>query len=300
MSGPLVTVYIPTKNRSHLLQRALESVYRQTYRPLEVIVVDDGSTDETPGLLVQWRARHPDLVCLRNEVSTGGAAARNKAIEAARGDFVTGLDDDDEFLPDRVERFVADWFARERRGERLSALYAQDVSRRGADQAVTRKPLQVDWRDLCRLNMISNQVFTPRSHLEAIGMFDPVLPMWQDLECWIRLTARFGPAGLTDAATYVFHMDAAADRVSLKGKERLLQAYEHVATKHRETMGTAQRRALFLQMFADHYPTEAGWGDVRTFVRAFGPHVPGIARLARVAMRQRASAFARRLKEARR
>lgn len=296
MEQPFVSVYIPTRNRSYLLQRALASVVRQTYRPLEVIVVDDGSTDDTPQVLATMGQSNSGLVVIRNEVSCGAAAARNKAIEAAHGEFVTGLDDDDEFLPDRIRCFVEDWQAREQRGEKFCGLYAQDISRAGNREAITRKPAQVCWEDLFRMNLINNQVFTRRSHLQTIGMFDSILPMWQDLECWIRLTATFGPARLTDAVSYVFHLDAATHRISSGGKDRLRQAYEHVARKHAVAIGPSQRRDLFLQMYADHYPTEVRWEDVCAFVTLFGPDPRGTARLTRLMLRQRARAVVRKSK----
>ena len=94
---PRVSVVIPTYNRSRALVRALESVFAQTEPVLETIVVDDGSTDDTQAVLAGFGSR---VRAIRK--SNGGAgAARNAGIEAARGEFVAFLDDDDAWLPEK-------------------------------------------------------------------------------------------------------------------------------------------------------------------------------------------------------
>lgn len=282
----LVSVYMPTRNRVHLLERALNSVLHQTYSPIEVIVVDDGSTDGTAELLADLQSRHANLSSIRHETSKGAPAARNSAIAAARGEFITGLDDDDEFTADRIGSFVADWQARQARGEVFSALYAQDIISSRDGRWTTRKPARVDWQTLWSSNRIANQVFTRRSNLQAIGMFDTALPMWQDLECWIRLTSAFGPAVLTDRVSQIIHIDASSERISSRGKDRLWQTYAHVVDKHAGHIGVSERRALFLQMYAAHYLTEVGYADFRQFLAMFGPHLPGLVELSRAAFRR--------------
>jgi len=96
---PLITVYMPTHNRLELLQRAVVSVFAQTMQNFELIIVDDASSDDTFDYLQKLAEQDSRVTVLRNEVSQGACVARNRAIELAKGKFVTGLDDDDEFLP---------------------------------------------------------------------------------------------------------------------------------------------------------------------------------------------------------
>lgn len=104
--NPLVSVVIPTYNRRELVLRALESVFRQTYRPMEVIVVDDGSTDGTFEALAQ--ASHPVKVeVLRLPTNQGPGAARNAGILRATGKYVTFLDSDDVWFANKLERMIA-------------------------------------------------------------------------------------------------------------------------------------------------------------------------------------------------
>lgn len=100
----LVSVIIPAFNRAAMIGDALESVVRQTYRPIELIVVDDGSTDETPRVIEDWMAAYRDAArfhirCFRQE-HAGAPAARNLGLIESRGEFIQFLDSDDLLHPD--------------------------------------------------------------------------------------------------------------------------------------------------------------------------------------------------------
>ena len=100
MSGqqPLVSVIIPVYNGARFLRAALESVFAQTYRPIEVIVVDDGSSDASGGIAESF----PEVHYIRQE-NQGVAAARNNGIEVARGEFFAFLDQDDLWTPEKLK-----------------------------------------------------------------------------------------------------------------------------------------------------------------------------------------------------
>lgn len=99
---PVVSVIIPTYNRAHYLQETLESVLAQTYPALEIIVVDDGSTDETPHLLEHYQGR---ITTIR-QPNRGGTAARNTGIQAASGAYLTFLDHDDLIFPNKIDQQI--------------------------------------------------------------------------------------------------------------------------------------------------------------------------------------------------
>ncbi len=98
----LVSAIIPTYNRARTIERAVNSVLGQSWQPMEVIVVDDGSTDQTTDIL----ARYGDRIRLIRQKNQGPSAARNAGIMAARGEIISFLDSDDSWLPDKVERQV--------------------------------------------------------------------------------------------------------------------------------------------------------------------------------------------------
>jgi glycosyltransferase involved in cell wall biosynthesis len=97
----MVSIIIPSYNRKVEVERAIRSVLNQTYPTLEIIVVDDGSTDGTSDHL---RSIFPFITVISNKISTGGAAARNLGVTSARGEYVAFLDSDDEWLPMHLER----------------------------------------------------------------------------------------------------------------------------------------------------------------------------------------------------
>lgn len=105
----LVTVIIPTRRRHDLLARALASVFAQTHRDLEILVVDDNEPDSRVALEPALAAplSDPRVRVLINTGLHSAAAARNRGLEVARGEWITYLDDDDEYAPDKVERQLA-------------------------------------------------------------------------------------------------------------------------------------------------------------------------------------------------
>ncbi len=102
--GPAVSVIIPTYNRAELLPRALDSVVGQTYTDWEIVLIDDGSTDETSDVVRDYADRLGERLVAVRQSNKGSSASRNRGIEVSRGRFVAFLDSDDEFLPTKLER----------------------------------------------------------------------------------------------------------------------------------------------------------------------------------------------------
>jgi glycosyltransferase involved in cell wall biosynthesis len=273
----LVSIYMPTRNRLAVLPRALDSALAQTYRDIEVIVVDDASEDATQAYLRERSAGEARLRVLRNDQRRGAAATRNVAIRAATGVFATGLDDDDRFEPGRVEEFVSGW--RTRQADRPAFLFAQMVwLHDGGRVAVTRRKPSVGFEDMFPANEIGNQIFAPTSRFLEAGLFDERLPAWQDLEFSMRLLAKHGRAWLVDRPSYIFDSTTRPDRIS-HDQAAIRAAFEAVAGRH--AAGDSRRMAqLFLQIFSKDYrnvPTVADW--VRYIAWRGQPR--GLAELAR-------------------
>lgn len=103
---PAVSIIIPSYNRMAILPKAIDSVLAQGFTDWELLVVDDGSTDETERVVSEYATRHPAIRYLRQE-NKKQAAARNHGIREARGKYLAFLDSDDEWLPGKLERQVA-------------------------------------------------------------------------------------------------------------------------------------------------------------------------------------------------
>jgi len=182
-----VSVVIPTFDRAPVLPRALESVVAQTLSPAEVIVVDDGSTDGTAELVEK---RFPGVRWLHQE-NRGVSAARNRGIEASRGEWIALLDSDDEWLPEKLQR-------------QLSALRDHsDLRICHTDEIWIRRGRRVNPRQihakhggwifqhclpLCAMSPSS--ILIHRSVFEEIGLFDEDLPACEDYDLWLRICSR--------------------------------------------------------------------------------------------------------------
>jgi glycosyltransferase involved in cell wall biosynthesis len=108
--NPCVSVIIPTYNRAEMLIRAIRSVLKQTYEDYEIIVVDDGSTDDTAKVMKAYE--NDKFKYIRYSLNKGGAFARNLGLDSSRGKYIAFLDSDDEWLPTKLEKqtkFI-DWF----------------------------------------------------------------------------------------------------------------------------------------------------------------------------------------------
>ncbi|GMU65515.1 MAG: hypothetical protein AMXMBFR36_17890 [Acidobacteriota bacterium] len=103
----LVSVVVPVYNRPTMLREAIDSVLGQTYRPLEIVIVDDGSTDETPTVIAELEQANPAVVRSIRQTNLGPGAARETGRKAARGEYLQFLDSDDLLLPRKFELQVA-------------------------------------------------------------------------------------------------------------------------------------------------------------------------------------------------
>lgn len=232
---PLVTVYIPTRNRSKLLARAVQSVLDQTYPDLEVIVVDDASEDDTEEVVQQLidaneTTRH--IRYFRLDRPSGACVARNVAIEAATGRFITGLDDDDYFAPDRIARLVQAFDPAA--SSFVFGGFFSEIEVAGMNIKVpVHSRRKAVLRELLKKNVVGNQVLTLTERMRAVGGFDSALLAWQDHDLWIRLARSFGEGHAAGGLSYVHTADESVIRIS-SDLARVSKAYEIFKSKHPE------------------------------------------------------------------
>lgn len=227
----LVTVYIPTKNRLQLLRRAVNSVLSQTHRQIELIIVSDGSDDGTPYYVNSLREAI-SIKLIHNEKSVGACAARNQAIQMASGQFITGLDDDDLFLPHRLEKFLSEWRRQELSGQRFSCLFDRRIVNVGEQVWLWDMDASVSAEQILQSNDVGNQVFTTPQRMKEAGCFDPEMPAWQDWEMWVRLIKTGGPARSIKANTYIMDISHEFERITQKSSEKMLRAARIFYKKH--------------------------------------------------------------------
>jgi glycosyltransferase involved in cell wall biosynthesis len=238
MSGtprPLVSIVIPAHDHARFLPGTLESALAQTVRDVEVIVVDDGSSDGTPELAPQYA----DRVTWVRQPRRGPAAARNAGLALARGTYVNFLDADDSLTPDAVERRL-DVLARDAQlGWVYSDLWVTDADGRvtGLASELLRyrgRRLSGDiFAELLLGDFIPiHAVLVRRAVLDAVGLFDESLTRSaEDWDLWLRVARRY-PVAYLDA-TLGYYRRAPGGKTA----DRLTTAIGHL-----EMMAIIERR----------------------------------------------------------
>ncbi len=228
MASALVTVFIPTKNRFDLFRRALLSVINQQYKSIEIIVVDDGSEQKVAEQNAALCRQYPQVNYLYNQVSLGACAARNKAIETATGEFITGLDDDDEFEPNRISRFV-DYWQKNPDFAYLCSCYVFHFPGNRKKIGLRRRKV-ITYSSLKLKNEVGNQIFTRTDFLRQVGGYDETMVACQDFDLWLRMSKKFGNAFRLQDASYHIHTEHEAPRISNfaqreKGHQQLIDKH---------------------------------------------------------------------------
>lgn len=232
-SNPLVSAIITTKNRADLLPRALDSVLEQTYQNLEIIVVDDGSDDETSQIIEEYQRNH-SIIAIRNEKSLGSNKARNQGIEKASGEFVAGLDDDDEWHPTRISMLLMHY------DDSFACITSNDRMISSNRSVVWHKKKVVSLDDLLYSNHVGNQVLVKKERLQKVGGFDESLVAAQDYDLWIRLCESFGPIKIVQKPLQNIYQESSVARIS--NPKTQLRGYLAVYKKHKAKMSREQRK----------------------------------------------------------
>lgn len=186
----MISVIIPVYNRSRFILEAIDSVKRQTYRDIEIIVVDDGSTDRTEHV-VKRLGNQVKYIYQKNQ---GPSVARNNGIRAAKGKWIAFLDSDDIFLPDKLAEQIK-LFKDNNIGLVHSYYYRVHILKNSIQViepnfSKDRKNLQQEL--LKRKHTIrTSTVLVRKSCFEQVGCFNPKYPAAEDWDMWIRLASKF-------------------------------------------------------------------------------------------------------------
>lgn len=267
---PGVSVVIPAFNYARFLPATIESVLAQTHSALEVILVDDGSTDDTREVAARFTDPRVRYVWQKN---AGLSAARNTGIREARHDFVAFLDADDLWLPGFL-RAVLDRFAALGTGYAMVATHTGRVDADGRPLPENRHTRVTDtWRgeltarDFCLRNCpLSSSVVVRRSAFEECGLFDTALRSSEDRDMWIRITQRHRAWFIAEPHASIrrhsANMSRNAPRMERNSRAVILRAWQRGAVPRWNI-------PFWLRAFAIHYIRSA-WThhDQRYHLRA--------------------------------
>ena len=187
MSKTMISVIIPTYNRAHLLPRALDSILSQSCLPNEIIVVDDGSNDDTSALMTSV---YPEIAFIQ-QPNIGVSCARNVGIKSASGDWIAFLDSDDEWFPEKLEVQMNALY----KNPELKICHTNEIWIRNGTRVNPKKKHKKfgGWifqkcLPLCCISPSS--VIIHKSIFDEVGLFDDSLLVCEDYDLWLRITAR--------------------------------------------------------------------------------------------------------------
>ena len=184
---PKVSVVIPTHNRANYIAHAVESVLDQTFRDYEIIVINDGSTDNTQEVLKKFE----DKIKLLHQENKGIAQTRNRAIQESTGEYIAFLDSDDYWMPEKLDQQVRILDTHPKVGIVYSRMPIVDKQ----GNKIGMKPAGPSGRNFRELleiwgDLPTSTVMVRRSCFEKAGLFDTALHTMEDIDMWIRI-ARF-------------------------------------------------------------------------------------------------------------
>lgn len=237
---PLVSVVIPLYNREKTVQRAVDSVLNQTYTNIEVIVVDDGSTDKSVDKLKKYEGDSRIRVFCQ-EKNRGANAARNRGIKESQGEYIAFQDSDDEWLPCKLEKqilyminngYLASFCSYRRH-------YGQNA------QIIPEMRERVNHESLRKRLRKGNVVGTPtlvihKQIVDGVGMFDEIMPRLQDYEFVIRIIKQFDMCYIDEPLVNEYQLN---DSISLNQE------------------GLAQAQVLLMKKHADFIDIESIWDE---------------------------------------
>ncbi|GFI46430.1 UDP-Glc:alpha-D-GlcNAc-diphosphoundecaprenol beta-1,3-glucosyltransferase WfgD [Lachnospiraceae bacterium] len=229
MNHPLVTVVIPSYNREGTILRALNSVLEQTYTNIEVIVVDDCSTDGTVNAVEGCKDSRVQLLCL--PFNHGANYARNRGIEKAKGEFIAFQDSDDEWMEDKLDKQISYMLE-----QNINASFCPYILYQGQKCQIVPSDYQSkDFQDVNIVHRLKKNsvVGTPtlvikKEIVSQIGMFDEQMKRLQEYEFVIRLVKKYRLGFIDEPLVKAYRV---GDNIS-SDNNALLDAYNKLIEKH--------------------------------------------------------------------
>lgn len=226
---PKASVILPTYNRAPFIGRAIQSVLNQTYKDFELIIVDDGSIDDTEKVVKSFSDGR--IYYVKHEINKGAAAARNTALRLAKGEFIAFQDSDDECLPEKLEKQINKF---NKVQNSVGVVYCghstiSERTNRAIFQSVPVEKGNVYNIMLWRCITTTTALLIKRVCFEKVGLFDETLPSCQDWDMLIRISKYYEFDFIPDILAKIYvHGDQISTNLDtrIKGNEKMLEKYK--------------------------------------------------------------------------
>ncbi len=232
---PKVSIVIPTYNRPELLPIAIRSVLAQTYQDYEILVVDDGLKIRAESIIAE--INDPRIRYLKNENGLGGGATRNRGISEAQGEYVAFLDDDDEWLPGKLEAQVT---SLDSRGPTVGFSITAVTNVFDDHELDTwTENGETDYSEIALMRFkgfLTSALMVRRMVFSEVGSFDPSFPSHQEVDLLIRITRKYKGYGINTPLVRMNmraheHIGGNFDR-RIKGREMILEKFKDVYAQY--------------------------------------------------------------------
>lgn len=230
--SPKVSIILPTYNRAYLIGRAIQSILNQTYQDFEIIIIDDGSKDDTEKIIRGFKEKDNRIKYISFDANKGAAAARNAGIKMSKGEYITFQDSDDEWVIDKLEKqmkvietssenivvYCGFW-----RIDGDEKIYIPDINILNREGNINKELLKGNFVD-------TPSILLPKKNLEKVGMFDENLSRLQDWDLAIRLSKYYN-FKLIDEPLYISYV--LSDSISAN-YEALIIAMQIILAKYQD------------------------------------------------------------------
>lgn len=234
-TDPKVSIILPTYNRAHLLKRSIKSVLQQTYTNFELIVVDDGSTDNTPNIVKSFKDGRIHFI--RQKKREGANNARNKGIKSSTGNLIAFQDSDDKWMKQKLEKQVNAIIDSD---ISVGVVYVKSINyKNGVKTFIPKDKVKIKdgdiFKQLLKGNFISTpMILTRREYLEKVGLFDENLHRLQDWDLCIRLSQKYKFRYINEPLLLAYHSkDSISEdkKARLKAHILIFKKYKHYYKK---------------------------------------------------------------------
>jgi glycosyltransferase involved in cell wall biosynthesis len=188
MHKPLISVVIPVFNRENLIKKAIESVLCQTYSNYELIIVDDGSRDNTKKILRQYQITYPHIIKVIYSRNKGVSCARNIGIAKARGEYLAFLDSDDLWISSKLCEQIDFMLKKNLDICQTEEIWVRNNVRVNSKNKHKKKSGKIFYDSLVLCIISPSAVMIKKTVFENIGMFDEKLLACEDYDLWLRIS----------------------------------------------------------------------------------------------------------------
>lgn len=228
---PLVSLIIPNYNSAQFLAETLESALGASYPAIEIIIVDDGSTDQSALILEEWKSNFPNQIKVYYQCNQGPSIARNFGIHQASGTYILPLDSDDKIHPDYISQAVE----KIQNSPEVKVVYCEAEKFGMKNEHWKLKPFSL--RDLALDNMIFVSALFKKSDWKKTGGYDPrFICGWEDWEFWINMLKNGGKVVKLPMVGFYYRIRKGSRRKSTNQAGKLM-TIQLLNRKHPEFFG---------------------------------------------------------------